>query len=55
MIGSIISRVKVGNDDIIEINQDIRNKEYAKLSYFNQILSSVTCKSLFSATSDQES
>ena len=29
MIGSIISRVKTGNDDIQEINQNLRDLEFA--------------------------
>jgi tetrahydromethanopterin S-methyltransferase subunit G len=47
MLGSIISKVKVGNDDIGSIQKRLDEIELRKQSYFTQMVSSLMCKNIF--------
>ena len=44
MIGSIISRLKCGNDDVIEINRAIEAEKHKNDSYFTTLLNFAACK-----------
>jgi ribosomal protein S18 acetylase RimI-like enzyme len=54
MLGSIISRVKVGNDDIICIQRRIDEIALSKQSYFTQLVSSLICKNIFGGQSEED-
>jgi len=44
MIGSIISRIKIGNDDVIEINRKIESDKQKDDSYFTMLFNIASCK-----------
>ena len=46
MIGSIISRVKMGNDDLYEISKKLREIEYSKSNLMGKIVSQMMCKNI---------
>lgn len=52
ILGTIISRIKTGNDDIQEIQKHIDAVKLSQESYLTQFLSMISCKSMFDIPSD---